>query len=367
MYRRSDLSIGSLVFGALIALMMMAATASPVGAQVEDLEREPATFEDVANIDELTDDHARVLRLYWAFFDREPDAEGALYWIDRFDHCADLVSIARFFSDGPEFTATYGELTDAEFVDLVYRNVLDRAAEPIGRKFWLAQIDSGLMGRVDVMLHFAWSDEFTAAHPLPSDGVPGRDCVGWVGPTGPRVLQFQDHEPFAQVGDVVLLSPSIAIEHIGFHQSGHDGAQEMVPFDDLSTPVMVMPTRNRDTNRQGAADIAVHPGFDVVAPVTGTVIRGGGYILYCKHNDDYVVIEPDARPGWEVKVLHINGLQVRKGDRVEAGVTVLAPAATKFPFRSQIDEFTGEPSWGHVHIEVVDPSIPDRPSTGGGC
>ncbi len=353
-----------------LAALLIAMVAMPASAQTQegsDLDQRVATFEDVAAIDELTDDHARVFRLYWAFFDREPDAEGALYWVDRFDHCADLVSIARFFAEGQEFQDTYGEIDDGEFVDLVYRNVLDRPADRAGRAYWLGEIEAGRMSRVFVMLHFAWSDEFVAAHPLPSDGVASRPCQGWVGPTGPREIEFQDHEPYAQVGPVTLLSPSIAIELIGFHQSGHDGAQEQVPFEDLSTPMMTMPDRNRDTNLRGAADIAVHPGFDVVSPVTGTVIRGGGYVLYCKHNDDFVVIEPDDRPGWEVKVLHIDGLQVFKGDRVIAGETVLAPKSTKFPFNSQIDEFTGEPSWAHVHIEVVDPSIPDRPSSGGGC
>ena len=32
------------------------------------------------------------------------------------------------------------------------------------------------------------------------------------------------------------------------------------------------------------------------------------------------MIEPDERPGWEVKILHIDGVAVRAGDRVLAGV-----------------------------------------------
>ena len=52
------------------------------------------------------------------------------------------------------------------------------------------------------------------------------------------------------------------------------------------------------------------------------------------------------------------------GERVEAGETVAAHA-TRFPFTSQVDALTGEPSWPHVHIEVVDPSVPRRSS--GSC
>ncbi len=338
---------------------------APAGAR--QVEREPVTFEVVSNLDELTDDHARVLRLYWAFFDRTPDAEGALYWIDRLDHCASMVDIATVFAEGPEFAATYGDLDDAGFVDLVYANVLGRTPEPAGRAFWLGEIVVGRMTRVDVMLHFAYGDEFTNARPLPSDGVPARRCIGDIGSTGPRALQFQNYVQFASVDEIDLFLPSQAVELIGFHQSTHPGAQGMDVFDVPEAPTMLMDSRNRNTDRYGAADIAVHPGFEIRSPVTGTVIRGGGYILYCNYRDDYVVIEPDARPGWEVKVLHIDGLQVRTGDRVIAQETVLAPTQTKFPFRSQIDEFTGEPSWGHVHIEVVDPSVPRDPSNSRPC
>ena len=213
------------------------------------------------------------------------------------------------------------------------------------------------------MLDFSFSAEFVDAHPLPSDGVGGRPCSQSVSSTSPQTYQLQNWAPFATVGPVTLTHPSAAVAYIGFHQSGHDGAQQQMPVD-IETPVRTMDSRGRGTARRSAADIAVHPYLEIRSPVTGTVLRSGGYILYCQHRDDYVVIEPDAHPGWEVKVLHISGVQVAPGDRVEAGITVVAPAATVFPFRSQIDEFTAEPSWGHVHIEVVDPSIPDRPSTG---
>jgi hypothetical protein len=72
-------------------------------------------------------------------------------------------------------------------------------------------------------------------------------------------------------------------------------------------------------------------------------------------------------PGWEVKLLHVQGLRVGVGARVEAGVTVVAAGPRLFPFRSQVDDHTAAPHWPHVHVEVVDLAIPDRPSGGGGC
>jgi hypothetical protein len=111
----------------------------------------------------------------------------------------------------------------------------------------------------------------------------------------------------------------------------------------------------------------VDPALEIRAPVTGTVKRAGTYVLYCKYSDDFVVIDPDDRPGWEVKVLHIDGVRVSVGDRVDAGVTVLAPRPTPLPFRSQVDDDTAEPSWPQVHIEVVDPTVPNPPRPGSGC
>lgn len=172
--------------------------------------------------------------------------------------------------------------------------------------------------------------------------------------------------PFAAVGGVVLHHPSARIERVGFHESNHDGARQMDILSSAVNPV-VLETRERGTGSQSAADVVADPNVEIRSPVTGTILRAGTYVLYCDYRDDYVVIEPDGYPGWEVKLLHINGLRTHAGHRVEAGVTVLASGPTPLPFDSQVDEHTAEPSWPHVHIEVVDTSIPNRPEPGSGC
>ena len=184
----------------------------------------------------------------------------------------------------------------------------------------------------------------------------------------PRAVHEQDYTPFARVEGVTLYHPSRRIEHVGFHESNHDGARQMAAVRTTVVP-LILESRERLTGSHTAADIVSDPAEEIRSPVTGTVIRGGSYILYCDTRDHYVVIEPDDRPGWEVKVLHMNNLNVRKGERVIAGRTVLSSAgAHQLPFESQVDEMkTAGPAWPHVHVEVVDPSIPDRPSPGGGC
>ncbi|MDX1659675.1 MAG: hypothetical protein R3343_12710, partial [Nitriliruptorales bacterium] len=145
--------------------------------------------------------------------------------------------------------------------------------------------------------------------------------------------------PFAAVGGVTLVHPAETVARIGFHESNHDGARQLEVVRGAANH-LTLETRERGTGSRTAADVVVHPDREIRSPVTGTVLRSGTYVLYCEHADDYVVIAPDGRPGWEVKILHISGVQVRAGDRVEAGTTVLAPGATPLPFRSQVDDHT---------------------------
>ncbi|MFP5326550.1 MAG: hypothetical protein ACLGHT_03595 [Acidimicrobiia bacterium] len=186
-------------------------------------------------------------------------------------------------------------------------------------------------------------------------------------PAPQRAVFEQAWAPMALVGEVLLVHPATRVERVGFHQSNHEGAREMAP---LPTAVqsVTLESRQRLSGARSAADVVVDPAEAIRAPVSGVVKRAGTYVLYCRYSDDYVVIEPDGRPGWEVKMLHISGEQVSRGQRVEAGVTQVAARATQLPFESQVDELrTADPAWPHVHIEVVDPTIPNVASPGGGC
>lgn len=170
---------------------------------------------------------------------------------------------------------------------------------------------------------------------------------------------------FALAGDLEIRMPVSRYETVGFHESGHDGAfqLEVVGIDDWST----LASRGRGTGSRTAADIVVPVGESVLAPIDGTVIRAGSYTLYCDHTDNFIVIEPTGRPGWELKIFHFEGLSAQVGDEMIAASTVIGSSGRILPFESQVDEFTAEPSNPHLHIEVIDTSIPDRPSSGGGC
>ena len=185
-------------------------------------------------------------------------------------------------------------------------------------------------------------------------------------PEWPCTASDATHPVVLSWNGIDLRLPSSGAELVGLHQSNHDGARSLTRVGDAVRTVL-LDDRGRDTSRTGAADVVAHPEVEVRAAVTGRVVRAGTYRLYCRYSDDYLVVEPDGRPGIEVKMLHIDGVRVSAGDRVVAGVTVVARRPTVLPFASQVDEVSGPEDWPHVHVEVVDTSIPDRPSPGGGC
>ncbi len=344
----------------MAAALTFLSTAPPTpagAAQTVDLET-------VIELPTLTERHADMLRLYWAFFLRDPDASGALYWLERQERCDPLAPIADYFATSEEFDIRYGQATTTEeFVAIVYGNVLGRSTDDRGAAYWVERLGSGQLSRGEMVLYVAQSPEFESAHPYPSDGVANRSCSLPAGRPTPRTATFGVTEAVTGVAGLNLASPGQVVEYVGFHQSTHDGAQQFTTLPvDLAWGTMA--SRGRGTGSRTAVDVAVNPLLPVQSPVAGTVKRAGTYTLYCRYTDEFVVITPDANPVWEVKLLHLIGLYVQPGDRVEGGEPV-AQSARTLPLTSQIDAKTASPSWPHVHLEIVDSRIPGRPS--GGC
>lgn len=116
----------------------------------------------------------QIVRLYRAVFGRAPDAEGLEFWTTQYAESASLEAIATSFTESPEWTARYGNgLSNAEFVDAIYQNVLGRPGDVDGARFWLDAIDSGRITRVQMLLAVSDSPENISATgtsaPIPSD------------------------------------------------------------------------------------------------------------------------------------------------------------------------------------------------------
>lgn len=103
-----------------------------------------------------------VARLYTAVFKRLPDPDGLAYWLKRRRAGTTLNTLAASMTASNEFAKTYGKLSNSQFVDLVYHNVLDRGPDPSGRAYWVTRLDHGFK-RSALMVQFSESNEFVKA------------------------------------------------------------------------------------------------------------------------------------------------------------------------------------------------------------
>ena len=101
----------------------------------------------------------QVIRLYRAYVLRNPDQGGFLFWRRALLNGTGLVTISDFFAQSDEFIGRYGNLTNDQFVDQIYTNVLGRPADADGRAYWIQQLANGVT-RGEVMVAFSESAEF---------------------------------------------------------------------------------------------------------------------------------------------------------------------------------------------------------------
>ena len=138
-------SLPAVVAGCAIAVVLL--VAGPASPAAADSPRSEA---------------ATVERLYQAYFGRTPDPDGHGFWIGRLQTDLTLVEIAEQFETSPEFVATYGSLSDRQFVELIYTNVLDRTPDEQGLDYWTGALAAG-QSRASVMVGFSESLEFVIA------------------------------------------------------------------------------------------------------------------------------------------------------------------------------------------------------------
>lgn len=105
----------------------------------------------------------QVFRLYRATLGRDPDAAGLRSWSGQlFEEEATLSKIVGGFTGSAEFRQTYGALSDGQFVELLYNNVLERSSDAAGLASWVDRLVSG-SSRSDVVLGFSESAELKNA------------------------------------------------------------------------------------------------------------------------------------------------------------------------------------------------------------
>ena len=118
---------------------MTAASAADGTDALINIER--LQFTDKTLAFDLDGNAGQAYRLYQAAFDRVPDQGGLGYWIDQMDSGTGLSQVATGFINSAEFKALYGNNpSNAEFVTLLYDNVLHRAPDAGGYDFWMNEL-----------------------------------------------------------------------------------------------------------------------------------------------------------------------------------------------------------------------------------
>lgn len=118
-------------------------------------------FADGSEMDIHHSDVATLVRLYEGLMHRKPDVSGANYWLGQHDAGQSMVQIAQSFLDSNEFSAIYGSLSNAAFVNAMFGSVLGRAPDATGTAYWDAQLGQGA-SRAEVLINFSDSNEHIA-------------------------------------------------------------------------------------------------------------------------------------------------------------------------------------------------------------
>jgi hypothetical protein len=98
-----------------------------------------------------------VTRLYVEILNRQPDTAGLNHWIDRLKNGASGSTVAHGFIFSTELTRR--NLTNEDFVEMLYKSLLGRASDQAGKTNWVNQLNNGT-SRQTVFNGFANSVEF---------------------------------------------------------------------------------------------------------------------------------------------------------------------------------------------------------------
>lgn len=107
---------------------------------------------------------AKVTRWYAALLNRAPDEAGFAYWVDTYRRVGAEPVVAAFAAS-PEFQSRFGDVLDApapELVEFTYLATFGRSADAGGQSYWSQKVQSGEVGREQLVALFADSPEFQA-------------------------------------------------------------------------------------------------------------------------------------------------------------------------------------------------------------
>jgi hypothetical protein len=118
-------------------------------------------FDDTGVALDINGSAGQAYRLYQAALDRPAESAGLGFWIYQLDHGLSLDDMVQdIINTQPEFIQKYGaNPTDAQFVNLLYANVLHRAPDAAGYDFWVKALTNHDTTHVGIVKFFSESPE----------------------------------------------------------------------------------------------------------------------------------------------------------------------------------------------------------------
>ncbi len=87
---------------------------------------------------------SQVTELYVSTFGRAPDQAGLTYWTDQvLNGNLTIEQVGKSFFDQPETKTKYDGISNDQFVNNVYHNVLNHDADQAGHDYWVEQLNEG--------------------------------------------------------------------------------------------------------------------------------------------------------------------------------------------------------------------------------
>jgi hypothetical protein len=118
-------------------------------------------FDDTGVALDINGAAGQAFRLYQAALDRPAESAGLGFWIYQLDRGLSLDDMVQdIINTQPEFIQKYGSNpTDAQFVNLLYANVLHRAPDAAGYDFWVKALTNHDTTHVGIVKFFSESPE----------------------------------------------------------------------------------------------------------------------------------------------------------------------------------------------------------------
>ena len=112
-------------------------------------------------LNEVDDITGKIYRLYNAAFNRFPDKNGLIYWINKNVSGEDTYrATASSFIISKEFIDSYGKDTsNKQYINNLYKNILNRNSDSEGFNYWNNQLEKGLEDRSELLMGFSESAE----------------------------------------------------------------------------------------------------------------------------------------------------------------------------------------------------------------